>query len=108
VIVDAFAYYSSHNIPKPSLRSLLDEEDTSNSSRPNMDASDDSYSDTNDSEVLVEGNDLKVVVTKATDLSRNENLYPMTDDHCLLSIPWVRGMDLKTKEWSEFLESLVR
>lgn len=98
MIVDAFAYYSSHNIPKPSLRSLLVEEDTSDASRPKLDASDDSYSDTSDSEVLVEGNDLKVVVSKATDLSRNENLYLMTDDHCLLAIPWVKGMDLKTKE----------
>ncbi|CZR65814.1 related to TOB3 (member of AAA-ATPase family) [Phialocephala subalpina] len=103
VIVDAFAYYSSHNIPKPSLRSLTDEEENSESSGlKNSGSNNDSDSDS-DSEVLVEGNELKVVVTKATDVSRNENFAPMTDEHCLLAIPWVKGMDLKTKEWSQFL-----
>ncbi len=69
---------------------------------------DDSESDSgSDSEVLVEGNELKVVVTKATDVSRNEQFAPMTDEHCLLAIPWVKGMDLKTKEWSESIKCFV-
>jgi DNA replication protein DnaC len=27
----------------------------------------------------------------------------MTDEQCILSTPWLRGLDLKTKEWGQFL-----
>ncbi|KUJ21199.1 P-loop containing nucleoside triphosphate hydrolase protein [Mollisia scopiformis] len=104
VIVDAFAYYSSHSIPKPSLRSLVDEEEPIRTPKPqkDWDTTDIPNSDS-DSEVMVEGNELQVVVTKDTNISRNENFTAMTDEHCLLATPWVKGMDLKTKEWSQFL-----
>ena len=46
-------------------------------------------------------------------LTRWEILDPMTDEQCLLATPWVRGLDLKTKEWgiapvSRVKENFVR
>jgi hypothetical protein len=34
--------------------------------------------------------------------SRSEDLTPLTDEQCMIATPWLRGMDLKTKEWGEF------
>ena len=39
--------------------------------------------------------------TKSAD--RSEDLTPLTDEECLLTTPWVIGMDLKTKKWGEHL-----
>lgn len=41
---------------------------------------------------------------KAMDINtfqREEDLTPMTDEQCLLANPFVKGMDVKSKEWSE-------
>ncbi len=106
--MDAFAYYSHRNIPKPPLRSLYGEEDTSELSSPMkvLDA-DDSDATSDDSEAFFENNELKVVVTKANDMPRNEKFPAMTDEHYLLAFPWVKGMDLETKEWSESMKHLL-
>lgn len=34
--------------------------------------------------------------------SRKEDLGPLTDEQCMIATPWLRGMDLKTKEWGMF------
>jgi hypothetical protein len=34
--------------------------------------------------------------------SRNEDLAPLTDEQCMIATPWLRGMDMKTKEWGMF------
>lgn len=32
---------------------------------------------------------------------REEDLTPMSEEECLLANPFVKGMDIKSKEWSE-------
>ncbi|KAM5349424.1 hypothetical protein ACJ41O_005929 [Fusarium nematophilum] len=39
---------------------------------------------------------------KNKNVGRNEDLSPLTDLECLLAVPRVKGLDLSTKEWSEF------
>lgn len=42
---------------------------------------------------------------KAVDINtfqREEDFTPMTDEQCLLANPFVKGMDVKSKEWSEY------
>jgi len=34
--------------------------------------------------------------------SRKEDLTPLTDEQCMIATPWLRGMDMKTKEWGMF------
>jgi hypothetical protein len=34
--------------------------------------------------------------------SRKEDLASLTDEQCMIATPWLRGMDLKTKEWGMF------
>lgn len=33
---------------------------------------------------------------------REEDFTPMTDEQCLLANPFVKGMDIRSKEWSEY------
>ncbi|KAF5625587.1 hypothetical protein F52700_8952 [Fusarium sp. NRRL 52700] len=33
---------------------------------------------------------------------RSENLEPLTDDMCLVATPWLKGFDLKAKDWAQF------
>ncbi|KAH7176177.1 P-loop containing nucleoside triphosphate hydrolase protein [Dactylonectria macrodidyma] len=39
---------------------------------------------------------------KSKSVGRSEDLSPLTDLECLLAVPRVKGLDLSTKEWSEF------
>jgi hypothetical protein len=34
--------------------------------------------------------------------SRKEDLAALTDEQCMIATPWLRGMDMKTKEWGMF------
>jgi hypothetical protein len=49
---------------------------------------------------IVEGPELKAATISET-VSRYEDLRALTDEHCLLSTPWVKGLDLKTKKWGK-------
>lgn len=51
---------------------------------------------------IVDANTLKP--KKAWDINtfqREEDFTPMTDEQCLLANPFVKGMDVKSKEWSD-------
>lgn len=51
---------------------------------------------------VLEGPEL-TATAMSENLSRCEDLTPLTDEHCLLATPWLKGMDLKTKEWGKKL-----
>ena len=99
VIVDAYGYYQTNNIVKPQLRQLVSPEED--------DAQDDSSSENSSSSD--EGNDCDSPVANGPDMTaaksldkaiaRCEVLDSLTDDQCLLATPWLKGLDLKTKEW---------
>jgi hypothetical protein len=51
---------------------------------------------------VLEGPEL-TAAAMSENVSRGEDLTPLTDEHCLLATPWLKGMDLKTKEWGKKL-----
>ncbi|KAL7933025.1 P-loop containing nucleoside triphosphate hydrolase protein [Trichoderma chlorosporum] len=113
VVVDAFAYYASCKVVKPSLRPLESEED------PQGDVSSededgykvrrrrrrsDASTHPSSSEEAADIDELKLTAKSSeTKFERNEDLTPLTDEQCLLCTPWVNGFDLKVKEWGLFL-----
>ncbi|KAF4630774.1 hypothetical protein G7Y89_g7370 [Cudoniella acicularis] len=102
VVIDAFAYYRSCNIVKPELRPLFDTQEKHKNVIGTDTANKESIKSSNGKDYIVEGSELTVTpMTKA--VSRCEDLRTLTDEHCLLSTPWLKGLDLKTKEWSQFL-----
>nr|RBQ88569.1 hypothetical protein FVER53263_13955 [Fusarium verticillioides] len=127
VIVDAHAYYMTNNIVKPDLAPLVDEDQVGQKKRsdetkkPNKkkpkahecdwgcdgecDGDEDNDSDDSDTpqeDTPVEGNaEMKVKAPNDT-TRRSENLEPLTDDMCLVATPWLKGFDLKTKDWAQF------
>ena len=36
--------------------------------------------------------------------SRQENLTRLTDEECLLTLPYMKGFDLKTKDWCTYIK----
>jgi hypothetical protein len=112
VIIDAFAYYTSNNIVKPNLVSLdkISEEpdqgrgvheESSDTAEESKDAVEDEYENVVESE---DGDDSDLTAVKASDtsLKRVEDPKALTDEQCLLATPWVKGLDLKTKDWAQF------
>lgn len=47
------------------------------------------------------GGALMTAVTSKDKHNRKENLEALTDYQCLLATPWLRGLDLKTKDWGK-------
>jgi hypothetical protein len=99
VIVDAYAYYLSHNMVKPQLRELVSQENSSG------EISDESSEGTEDDSDDSLAGSLIMTAAKSPDkgITRNEVLDALTDDQCLLATPWLKGLDLKTKEWGMHL-----
>ncbi|PNP78796.1 hypothetical protein FNYG_07938 [Fusarium nygamai] len=128
VIVDAHAYYMTNDIVKPDLAPLVDEDQVGQKKKsdeakksskkeskahecdwgcdidPHVCEDDDSDdSDTPQEDTPVEGN-AEMTVKAPNDASgRSENLEPLTDDMCLVATPWLKGLDLKTKDWEKQL-----
>jgi hypothetical protein len=110
VVIDAFAYYLSCSIVKPELRSLFDNDKKPESTATSTDSNDfcevdedeDDDEDENNGEV-VEGPELTAIAMAET-TKRSEDLRALTDEQCLLATPWLKGLDLKTKEWGKFSE----
>lgn len=112
VIIDAFAYYTSNNIVKPNLRALEDIEvaEVVTDSSENDDENDDDDDDDDDdvrSATSSEDSDgsfseLTAVKPSGGSLKRTEVITALTDEQCLLASPWVKGLDLKTKDWAQF------
>ncbi|KAF5556290.1 Fidgetin 1 [Fusarium napiforme] len=127
VIVDAHAYYMTNDIVKPDLAPLIDDEqvgqkkkldETKKSDKKKSKAhecdwgcdveyhvcedDDSDDSDTPQEEAPVEGNAEMTVKAPNDTTGRSENLEPLTDDMCLVATPWLKGFDLKTKDWAQF------
>ncbi|KAI1291189.1 P-loop containing nucleoside triphosphate hydrolase protein [Xylaria venustula] len=118
VCIDAYAYYTSNNIVKPDLKPLSPSEDsqeeTDSGTGPGTgsgakgsscishnDDEDGRYDDKapKDSKFT----DVRIAETPTAErpVKRADDLEPLTDDQRLLATPWVRGFDLKTKQWCE-------
>lgn len=52
---------------------------------------------------IAEGPDMAVAKTRDNPAERVEQLDALTDRECLLATPWVKGFDLKTKEWGTLI-----
>jgi hypothetical protein len=50
---------------------------------------------------VVEGNAEMTVKAPNDTAGRSETLEDLTDDMCLVATPWLKGFDLKTKEWGK-------
>jgi hypothetical protein len=85
VIIDSFAYFSANNKVKTDLRSLSGDEEKD---KPKTDA----RPGKNNSEMTA-------VKVSSSSYIRTEHLEDMTDEQCLMATPWLRGLDLKTKDW---------
>ncbi|KAF9776896.1 hypothetical protein IL306_004854 [Fusarium sp. DS 682] len=129
VIVDAHAYYMTNDIVKPELAPLVEagqihEAKKSDEKQSNGQHRDDGYCwrcddigcehcDNSDSDssvdhdeenkaLVMEGNAEMTVKPRNDTTGRSEILEDLTDDMCLVANPWVKGFDLKTKEWAQF------
>ncbi|KAK4041355.1 P-loop containing nucleoside triphosphate hydrolase protein [Parachaetomium inaequale] len=104
VIIDTYAYYESNNYLKPEMRPLGgnvaepgisagdEDNDSSGNGDEEQDASDDEESMYDD----------MVATATATTHGRVEDLTELSDEHCLLTTPWLKGFDLKAKAWARF------
>lgn len=125
VIVDACAFYQCQDIAVPDLGSFQQSSQSSNNNDDGKANSVDGSESLNsqsegpgsDSEAgSANGSDRSpdasqsVYATnlkpkRAMDINtfqREEDFTSMTDEECLLANPFVKGMDIKSKEWSEY------
>ncbi|XXG94856.1 hypothetical protein Hte_001115 [Hypoxylon texense] len=86
--IDAYAYYHSCNKEKPRLRSLHDEAGITGKLSKLI-----TSSQTESPERHSE--------TTALPVARGEDLRPLTEEQLLMTTPWLKGFDLKTKDWCE-------
>ena len=106
VIVDAYGYYQTNNMVKPQLRQLVspEEDDAQDDSSNRNSSSSSEIGEENDCDAAVAGGpDMTVPKSLNKAIARCEVLDSLTDDQCLLATPWLRGLDLKTKEWGTSL-----
>jgi hypothetical protein len=97
VCVDAYAYYRSCNIVKPVLRPLKPEIDE--------DSGEDNVEDTEFSDTPYETNftvaPVEVASAAKGPAERTEDLDPLTEEQAMMATPWLKGFDLKSKDWCE-------
>ncbi|KAK6852737.1 hypothetical protein PG990_010388 [Apiospora arundinis] len=103
VCVDAYAYYRSCNIVKPKLRPLSGEETAGEE----VEAADPDLSDT-PYEMDFSAAPVEVSTAAKGPAERTEDLHTLTDEQCLLSTPWMKGFDMKSKEWCELQVSELK
>jgi len=116
VIIDTCAYYRSNNIVKPELSPLYGGDDenaakgeesgeTEDEDCPEENEEDVVQDDEGSQVGLDETHDANVQVTLSTQgeaTGRIEDLTGLSDDHCILTMPWLVGFDLKKKQWGMF------
>lgn len=103
VIVDAYAYHSSNNIVRPKLAPLqkkMKKDDEANGKKRRRDSVCSIGSDL-DMDGIESGPAMTALKANRNN-TRVEVLTSLTDEECLLATPWVKGLDLKTKEWALF------
>jgi hypothetical protein len=95
VCIDAYAYYTSCNKTKPTLLGLSGAQENEHSC---VTADNNNWDAPHDSQ-------FKAVVRSdaaaKAPAKRVEDFEPLTDEQCLLTTPWVKGFDLKSKDWCE-------
>ncbi|KAM0810538.1 putative AAA+ ATPase domain-containing protein [Seiridium cardinale] len=97
VCIDAYAYYRSCNLVKPMLRALYADEDEQDGDEEQGDAEmPDTQYETDFAVAPVES-----ASAAKGPAERNEDLRRLTDEHCLLATPWLKGFDMKSKDWCE-------
>lgn len=96
VCIDAYAYYRSCNMVKGKLRSLFPEEDEKSDGVDGATDLSDTPFETNFSVTPVETESAAKGLAE-----RAEDLRSLTDEQCLMATPWMKGFDLKSKEWCE-------
>ncbi|KAG9234050.1 hypothetical protein BJ875DRAFT_484556 [Amylocarpus encephaloides] len=102
VVIDAFAYYRSCNIVKPELKPLCEEVRGQEEKQKDEDREDSDSDDGSSDSSTAAGPALTTLVTNEP-VARKEDLRSLTDEQCLLATPWLIGLDLKSKEWGQFL-----
>ncbi|KAJ4300797.1 hypothetical protein N0V90_002885 [Kalmusia sp. IMI 367209] len=100
-IVDAHAYYFCQNEVAPKLvdniwGSLDKKDDEEEDEERNTDSEGESDEDNDQDGRATPRSDETEDKSK-----RNENMKPLTDDECILTVPRVRGFDLQGKEWCQ-------
>ncbi|KAI0555989.1 P-loop containing nucleoside triphosphate hydrolase protein [Xylaria curta] len=108
VCIDACAYYTSCDIVKPYLKPLPQTEDNQDTkAEDTTEDSDNEDDDEYDSDSSAPRDSRFTAIKVENDttdkrpMERVENLAPLTDEQCLLATPWVKGFDLKSKQWYE-------
>lgn len=114
VCVDAYAFYRSCNLVKPKLRPLVPQEGEDEDDGEVEDEDEDQDEDEDeeeapeDTEMTPADYDNGFAIAPAESASaakgpaeRNEELQPLTSEHCLLATPWMKGFDMKSKDWCE-------
>ncbi|KAH9987836.1 hypothetical protein F4779DRAFT_611294 [Xylariaceae sp. FL0662B] len=96
VCVDAYAYYRSCNIVKPKLRSLYGEDDDTSSP-----AADEIETAETDYQSKFSAAPLEVESGAKNPAERSEDIRPLSEEHLLMTTPWLKGFDLKSKSWCE-------
>ena len=99
VIIDAYSYYQTKNTVKPQLRQLVSPEEDDAQGDPSSENSSSPGEESDCDAPVAGGPDMTAAKSPNKAIARCEVLDSLTDDQCLLATPWLRGLDLKTKEW---------
>ncbi|KAI2629533.1 P-loop containing nucleoside triphosphate hydrolase protein [Hypoxylon sp. NC1633] len=94
VCVDAYAYYHSQNLVKPTLRTLQRAYEKSAGA-----AKKDKRADATDG-ATTSPPPVSRILGGRPPAERSQDLRPLTDDECLMASPWVVAFDFKSKDWS--------
>ncbi|KAK3302765.1 P-loop containing nucleoside triphosphate hydrolase protein [Chaetomium strumarium] len=106
VVIDTYAYYKSNNLVKPEMGSLgCTTSTTTTTTNETAAAGDDgdAASEYGDGDDNANANDMSAVANNPAASERVEDLTELSDEHCLLTTPWLIGFDLKAKTWGRFL-----
>ncbi|KAI1338522.1 hypothetical protein F5Y15DRAFT_386114 [Xylariaceae sp. FL0016] len=94
VCIDAYAYYRSRNLVRPKLRPLWGDQVESDGM-----ATDDIKMPGTGFETGFKAVNVNTGTAAKSPVERVEDLRILTGDLLLLTIPWVKGFDLKSKDW---------
>lgn len=99
VCVDAYAYYHICNMVKPKPRPLSNKVDD-DSDEPQAEENDAYMTDTNYKSNFTVASVETATAAKGP-AERTEDLRPLTEEELLMTTPWVKGFDLKSKGFCE-------
>lgn len=91
VVIDPYAYYHSENKPVPELASLENEEEVAKES-----PVEEKSSGSKDEMAAT------IVNLQTSDRVDDSSLPELSDEHLLLTTPWLIGFDIKAKDWGRY------